>query len=164
MIFWICCLVTITCGLGATYIEDLKKSILCLWGASLGVGGIFLSTGFEFLAILQWVVATVIAISFVFYTVMFGEFADFKASRDAKKQDFIATLLSTLLGIAFSFTIWIAVKDLEQVPFQISNAGILADLGDTLVTRYLLALEIVGITLFLVLIGTGLIVGEEGEK
>lgn len=87
----------------ATFISDVKKSILALWAAGLGVGSLFLILGAEFLAIVQWIVSTLTAISFIFFAVLFGEHQ--RQPSNKIKTRFIQLLLSLLSGGFFLFFI-----------------------------------------------------------
>jgi NADH:ubiquinone oxidoreductase subunit 6 (subunit J) len=80
----ICGILSLGSAIYATVAGDTKRSILSLWFAGLSVGGLYLSWGAEFLAVLQWILSTLVAISFLFYAVMFGEYGA-KDPRDWKK-------------------------------------------------------------------------------
>ncbi|MGZ3698551.1 MAG: hypothetical protein ACXWP5_10475, partial [Bdellovibrionota bacterium] len=74
MMMWVFVGVTLSACATATLVGNIRRAALALWVASLGVGGIYLTMGAELLAVIQWVVSTLVAISFVFFSVMFGEY------------------------------------------------------------------------------------------
>src|SRR3954464_12118565 len=89
----------------ATFVRNMRHAILALWVAGLGVGAVYLTLGAEFLAIIQWIVSTLVTISFVFFSVMFGEYNVPKPL--IKKDSVLMILLSLLLGAAFAAVIWL---------------------------------------------------------
>src|SRR5688500_17716981 len=94
MMGWIFAGVTLAAALMATFVGHMRRAILALWVAGLGVGGMYLTVGAEFLAIIQWIVSTLVTISFVFFAVMFGEYNSPSSPRG--KDGILLTLLSLL--------------------------------------------------------------------
>src|SRR6476660_9582164 len=80
----------------ATFLRQMRGAILALWVAGLGVGAIYLNIGAELLAIIQWIVSTVVTISFIFFAVMFGEYNSVEARE--KKSRILVTLMAIILG------------------------------------------------------------------
>jgi NADH-quinone oxidoreductase subunit J len=155
-VFWICSGLTLAAGLSATLFSDLRRAVLALWIAGLGVGGIYLSLHAEVLAVIQWIVSTLVAISFGFYGVMFGEYGI--DDRRPWKRKLLSFVLPVLLGAAFCFTIWSGTSQyegvLEQSPSAAQNVF---SIGRVLTENYLLPLEVLGLMLFLVIVGSGVI-------
>lgn len=160
MIFIIFSMIALVGAFLATFLYDVRGSILALWVTGLGVGGLFLSMGAEVLAIILWIVSTLVAISFMFYAVTFGEYG----IRDSRpwKNRLIAAILPVLCGGLFVTLIWLGSKDLVGDHFAravtlkepIENLQIL---GEKISKDHLLALEILGLCLFLVVVGTGVV-------
>ncbi len=176
MIFWVCAALALVSALSACMVRDLRRAILSLWMCSLGVGGLYLAMGAETLAIVQWIVSTLIAIAFIFYAVMFGEYsAQEEASVPAQpvSKKILQMGLPALLGIAFTATIWIGASHLpntQVVEFgpvpQMDGAQIIANqnvavLGNALAEKHFLSLQILGLTLFLVVVGGGVVARPE---
>jgi NADH:ubiquinone oxidoreductase subunit 6 (subunit J) len=155
-IFWICSAITVIAALYATFAGDIRSSILALWAVGLGAGGIYLSLGAEFLAIVQWMVATLIAIGFLVHAVTYGEYGA-QDSRPASKR-ILAAVFPAIVGSAFGAMIWLGVSSLPSAGlFEPVPGPNLAGLGKTLVERHLLSLELLVLTLFVVLVGAGVI-------
>src|SRR3989344_6991442 len=75
-------------------IDSLRSAALFLWLCGIAMGGIYLSFGAEYLAFVQWVLSTITALSFVFYSVLFGE------EKEPEKR-WGWTTLSLLLCVGF---------------------------------------------------------------
>lgn len=167
-IFWASATVTLGSAAFAALAGDIRKAALALWLAGLGSGGLFLSLGAELLAILQWVVSTLVAVSFIFYAVLFGEYGQGgKGAETAADAPAFKTYSSAvLLGAGFCAVIGLAGSEIS-VPHDAlgSKAGDLAVIGAAVSEDYLLALEIFALTLFLVIVGAGVVARPDvGEK
>ncbi len=152
-VFAILALVTATL---ATIAHDLKYSILSMWIAGLATGAIFLTVDAEFLGIVQWIVSTLVAISFVFFGVMFG---DFESNEKKKgKANYLMVSCASVLGLSFSALLWLAMKDNARLEITTdTHAFEIKEVGKALVSTHILSLEVLAITLFLVLVGCGAI-------
>lgn len=153
---WIFAILALIAATLATLAQDLKYSILCMWLAGLGVGAIFLTVDAEFLGIIQWIISTLVAISFVFFAVMFG---DFESSKEKKEsRNYLLTFCSVALGLVFSGLVWLATdKNFTDDASKVTTVIDVKTIGKTLVSTHFLSLEILTMTLFLVLIGCGAI-------
>ena len=158
MIFWMCSAITLSAAVVATFSRDGRRAALSLWITGLGAGGLYLSLGAELLAIVQWIVSTLVAISFIFYAVMFGEYGE---PAVLPKESFFKRgsklLMQLALGITFGVTIWFATKDSQSqgMPMLPAEPKGMLELGRSLVGDHLLSLEVLALTLFLVLVGAG---------
>ena len=156
MIEWVFSGITLSAVLVATFTHTMRNSILALWVAGLGVGAIYLTIGAEFLAIVQWIVSTLLTITFVFFAVMFGEYSLENEQRTQK--EYILTFFSILVGIGFSVTVWYGTRHFEQLSLASSSGSTdLNALGKLLIEQNFVALEVLALTLFLVLVGGGVI-------
>lgn len=163
MILWALSLITLSAAVMAAFVGDIRRATLALWVAGLGIGGIYLSVGAEVLAIIQWVVSTLIAISFIFFSVMFGEYGAGRMRMDRKAL--IGTGLALAAGAAFAVTAWMGFSRLSGEQLAIPGAGNdLAALGKSLTEDHLLSVEVLALTLFLVLIGGGVVARPENER
>src|SRR6476659_6697977 len=158
MIEWVFAGVTLCAVLMATLMGQMRRAILALWVAGLGVGAVYLTLGAELLAIVQWIVSTLVTISFIFFAVMFGEYRDSQepdseSSRKSRSK-IIFTTLSLLLGAGFALVIWNGTSDLSMVQQVAGPMPLdLGVMGRILTQENLLSLEVLALTLFLVLIG-----------
>ncbi|MBY0469896.1 NADH-quinone oxidoreductase subunit J [bacterium] len=123
MIFWACGGIAVLGGVLATFMTDLRRAVLALWVCGLGVGGLYLSLGAELLAVIQWLLSTLIAIAFIFYAVMFGEFS---TPEDAalgvsvtpepeKKKEWFRPVMPLIVGSAFAGMIWLGATHLPSM-------------------------------------------------
>lgn len=154
---WIFAGITLAAVVTAAFVGDIRRAVLALWVAGLGVGAIYLTLGAEMLAIVQWIVSTLVAISFVFFSVMFGEYGPASAPLRVDRA-MVKTGLSLLLGLGFAWMIWYGAGQLPSDQLaQPAEGSDLAAIGKTLTGQHLLSLEVLALTLFLVLVGGGVI-------
>src|SRR5438034_857213 len=134
MMVWIFAGVTLSAALVATLAQNMRQSILALWVAGLGVGAMYLTMEAEFLAIVQWIVSTLLTITFVFFAVMFGEYGYSEKKRTRK--ELVLTVLSLFLGVGFAAIIGLGTQDLWQDPIGLKNYSTdLKTLGQLLVEK-----------------------------
>lgn len=153
---WIFALITLASALVATFVGDLRRAVLALWVAGLGVGAIYLTLGAEVLAIIQWIVSTLVAISFVFFSAMFGEYGPGDGLRFDRHM--VKAGLGVLVGGAFAWVIWFATESLPDGAMGVVAEGTDVEaLGRALTGQHLLSLEVLALTLFLVLVGGGVL-------
>lgn len=168
MILWFFSLITLTAVTMAAFVRDVRRATLALWVAGLGVGCIYLTLGVEVLAIIQWIVSTLVAISFSFFGVMFGEYGSqshsstFLSRGDRK---LLLTGLGILIGACFAALIWFgdgqSPSDFLTIP---ETGNDMVALGKSLTENHLLSLEVLALTLFLALIGGGVVARPEVQK
>jgi NADH:ubiquinone oxidoreductase subunit 6 (subunit J) len=164
MIGWIFAGITLSAGIMATFEKKMRRAILALWVAGIGVGAMYLTVGAEFLAIIQWIVSTLVTISFVFFSVMFGEF-NAPPARSEKKGSQLILALSILLGATFTAIIWLGARELPEISMVLSKeGGDLASVGKMLTQDNLLSLEVLALILFLVLLGGGVVARSDGGE
>ena len=163
MMVWIFAGITLFSVLIATFARHIHHAILALWVAGLGVGGIYLTLGAEFLAIVQWMISTLVTLSFVFFSVVFGEY-NAPPSRTFG-NGFLLTLLALGVGISFAGVIGLGARDLMVVIPAVETMGNeLKVIGRLLTQENLLSLEVLALTLFLTLIGGGVVARLEGSN
>ncbi len=150
-------------ALFAIFAINASLSALLLWVAGLAVGGIFLSAGAELLAVTQWIVSTVGAIAFMFFSLLFGEYWGVTEERFSKKA--VRAIPALTLGAVFAIIFWLAVRDL--VPHSddlVSKGPTLLEIGKAMVGKYLMAFEVFVGALFCVLIGVGVVARPDREE
>jgi len=147
--FWICGILALLSGAVATFVNELRLSLVALWLAGLAVGGVFLSVGAEYLAVVQWIVSTLLCITFL----LFSSLYDPKTERPTGKF----YLMSILIGLGFIAVIWSAVFQLPHGGVLEENAIGLVDLGKAMVKRNFLAIELLAVTFLIVIVGAGAI-------
>lgn len=157
-VFWICSSIAVTAGAFAAFVGDLRRAVLSLWIASLAVGGVYLSLNAELLAVVQWIASTLVAISFMFYAVMFGEYGASEDGPVPRSRRMLPIILPLLLGVGFCGTLWVGASNFAKAKpgsgmFQQSVSTI----GTALAQDHMLSLEILALTLFIVIVGSGAI-------
>lgn len=153
--------VTLSAVVMATFATHMRRAILALWVAGLGVGAIYLTLGAEFLAIIQWIVSTLVTISFIFFSVMFGEY-NAPVIRNSG-NDLLLAVLSIVLGAGFAAVIWLGANVIPESAFvMVASGNDLGVLGKSLTQDHLLSLEVLALVLFLVLVGGGVVARSEG--
>jgi NADH:ubiquinone oxidoreductase subunit 6 (subunit J) len=163
IIFWLCCSITLIGAILATFAGDLRVSILALWVAGLGTGGVLLSLGAELLAVVQWIVSTLITLGLLIYGISYGEHG--VSDTRPRAQRGVSAILPVLLGLSFSAVIWLGTRHLPAAGvFEPAAGQDLAALGKALLDRHLLSLEVLAVLLFLALVGAGVLARPEEEQ
>jgi len=155
MTFWFFSGLVIFSAVVATLARSLRIAGFSLWICGLGVGGIYLSLGAEFIAIFQWIVATLTGLMFVFYSILLG----------GREQSISWTkfLLVVGLGVTFLWITWLCVQTVPAWESPLFKSEGLVALGERLIQEHLLPLEILAITLFLTIVGSGVIARPESD-
>ncbi len=151
MMVWVFSVIILASALSAVLATNVRTSALALWLTSLAVGGVYLTVG--------------IAISFSFFSAMFDEQEGFHLE-SRKRIAFLS--LALLVGATFVAIVFLGWFSHPAESFGIPGVGaggndILA-LGRTLTEKHLLSLEVLAVTLFVVLIGGGVIARPEKRE
>lgn len=163
MILWVFPVITLAAVFMAAFVPDIRRATLALWVAGLSLGCIFLTLGAEVLAIMQWLISTLVAISTVFFAAMFGEYGGEKSG--IRNRSFLSIGLALAAGFLFSGLIWFGGSEVPTSLMVVPTEGNdIAALGRNLTDNHLLSLEVLGLTLFLVLVGGGVIARPELER
>lgn len=171
MILWLFSISVLTASAVAALTPRMRTSILALWISGLGMGCIFLTLGAETLAVVQWIASTLVATALFFFAVMFGEYERKEGffSIDGKKirldraralSFFVALLLAAGFSIMILFGSSPLTPEMLSLPKEKSD---LTFLGATLVKDHLLSLEVLSLTLFLILVGGGVIARPQSQ-
>ncbi len=160
MTIWVFMMITVLASALAAFSSDKRRAILFLWLAGLGAGCVFLAVGAELLGVAQWIVSTLVAVSFLFFASMFGEYHQPVDVSLAKKTVDLA--LPVAIGAIFSYVIWLGVRGVPTEPVTtLSDGTDLVAVGRSMLQHHLLSLEVLALMLFLVLVGTGVIARPE---
>jgi NADH:ubiquinone oxidoreductase subunit 6 (subunit J) len=157
------CALTIVSAVAATFLLDIRRAALSLWLTGLLIGGLYLALGAEVLAMIQWILATLSVMCFLFHAVMFGEYANPQPMSWTERITRAAAPL--LAGMAFTSIIYLGFSsrregtpDLLAGDFPLQG---LEKVGKELVEKHLLSVEVLSLTLFLVVVGVGVIARAE---
>lgn len=153
--FWICCGVSCIFAAVAAISDQLRVSALALWVCGLGVGGVYISLGAEFLAVLQWIVSSLVGIGFVLYSLLFG--------KEEEKRDWLKTVPAFLIGLVFIFAISLVSSDLTGKPNSNPDSVTIVELGKNLVSGEFVSLIILSLTLLMTVIGSGVVSRPDSE-
>lgn len=167
MISWIFAVAAFLSAVAATFLTDMRRSTLALWVTGLMVGGLYMTLGAELLAVLQWILSTAIAISFVFFAAMFGEYGQRSPRFDRHKT------LAAVMGFALAVLIvTVLAIGLRGEPLD-ANLGVniatadhtdLMEVGRVLADKHFASLEVLAVTLFVAVVGAGVISRPGGES
>lgn len=166
-------IMTVASAALAILFSDTRKVIIASWIASMSVGALFLACGAEYLAFVQWITGTLVAISFIVYATLFGEYGPVD-SRSARERVFDA-IPAILVGAAFFGMVMLALREPSPgaaasvaATAAMTGANDLMAAGKNLAERHVLSLELVAFMLLAALIGAGVISRgerpEEGER
>jgi NADH:ubiquinone oxidoreductase subunit 6 (subunit J) len=162
-------------ALVAALYRDARRVVLALWVCGMCFGAIFLSFGAEVLAVVQWIVTTLVGISLLFFSSMFGELGSKEPKEVRSRKDNFDLLQAAMVGIAFVAILGVSLlrfqPDAEWASHLVAgttsgpSAGQdLQALGQLLTERHFISLEVLGVTLLLVLIGGGVLARPEGIR
>jgi NADH:ubiquinone oxidoreductase subunit 6 (subunit J) len=137
-------------ALMAAVVGNLRYVTLALWMCNLFVGAIYLSLGSEFLAVVQWIVASLMAIAFLFYAVLFG-------TSHPSEPDYRGIGIASLPGVSFvSVFSFLSFNQIGADVGQHSKLG-LAEIGTHLLNDYFLPTLLVSLLIFLAIVGIGIV-------
>lgn len=170
MISWIFSAIALGGALTATVVQGMRRATLALWITGLAMGCLFLTMGAETLAILQWIISTLVAIALFFFAVMFGEYESEKCEhvpfyKTLNRKMVASGIIATVVGLAFAAIIYLGASDfpVSQTPAP-AQGNDLASLGKVMVENHILTLEVLALTLFLVLVGGGVVARPESAE
>lgn len=147
--FWICGGLAVLTALISAFILDIRYSGLAIWICGIALGGCFLSRGAEFLAVVQWIISTMVSISFAFYSVLLG-------NRE-KRRGYSVLIACMILVGGFVYLVWHSAKSAVMIEIARNSEMNLASIGKLLIDKHVLSLELISLTLFLVIVGAGVI-------
>ena len=157
------CGLTVGAAAAATFFLDIRRAALSLWLVGLSIGGLYLALGAEALAVIQWILSTLGVMCFLFHAVMFGEYAN---PQPFTLSERISRAIGPLLAggavaaiVYFGFSGQRIMMDVStDKTFEMQS---LQALGKELVEKHLLSVEVLALTLFLVVVGVGIVARAE---
>jgi NADH:ubiquinone oxidoreductase subunit 6 (subunit J) len=151
---------TVAAALVAVMLSDMRRVIVAAWVAGMSAGALFLAYGAEYLAIVQWLTCTLVAVSFLMYATLFGGYASLDAR--PKRQKIFDAIPAAAVAISLFVILIVAVAGKNT-----SLAGPAPDLtaiGESLTGKHVISLELLGFLLLAVLIGAGVVARAEGAE
>ena len=157
MMVMICGALAFGFGFAAAVVTRLRVALVCLWGASLCVSGLFLGMGAEFLALALALLSTLVATVLVFHTELFG--------RRERVPNWLVALVAFLLGDVFVVIVWASVQDVAGGwTIEDGPRATLSDIGLSIVNEQFLSAQLMAIILLTVIVGLGVISRPEVKK
>jgi NADH:ubiquinone oxidoreductase subunit 6 (subunit J) len=145
-------LMTVGSACVAAFVQDMRKALLGLWAAGLSAGAMYLTVGQELLAIIQWVSASVATLTLLFSVALYG---DPGAKRSMNR---VRAIGPAFMSMGFVILTWFgAVAFRNDAPVVLNTGSSLATLGQTLLERHLVAVEIVALLFLAATIGAGVL-------
>lgn len=121
---------------------------IALWLCGITLGAIYLHMGAEFLAIVQWLLSTLLCMALVFHAILLGDQDELPSG----PQWFVVLPLTTALFVVIG---WVAYSSvLGSVPLQWNYYGLM-DFGKKLVSDYFLTVVVAGLGALIALIAIG---------
>jgi NADH:ubiquinone oxidoreductase subunit 6 (subunit J) len=155
VIAWIFVTVIVLAAIIAIFAADVRRAILALWAVGLSAGGIYLSVGAELLAVIQWIVSTVVTIVFFSFSSMFHgadkSEGDSVAGMSGFARNIPAAVMAVSIGVGFAAVVELGLGGIGE--FLGPDGGGVAVVGNAIMVEHLLSLEMTALTLFLALIG-----------
>lgn len=158
--FWLIVGVTLTGAVFAVFLKQIVHNILGLIVSLFGVAGIFIYLNSEFLALMEILIYVgAICISFVF-AIMLSE----PMYKEKTKRNVFKTVLTGIVAglIFWSFSTMILKTPWEAAAVKSGEWSVKA-IGNLLLTRYMLAFELISFVLLVAIVGAIIIAGQ-GRK
>ena len=168
--FYLFAVITVAASVYVVTAKNVVRAALALATAMLGLSGIFILVGSEFLAWVQ----VMIYIGGAMVLILFGIMMTKAPIGDSKGsyKNFIMPLATSVL--VFAAMVW-KLFDLVggQTKFNLKNswdqerflsAGSIDSIADTIMADYVVPLEILGVLLLVVVVGATVISKREGRK
>jgi NADH:ubiquinone oxidoreductase subunit 6 (subunit J) len=143
----------------AVFSRNMQRSILALWMMGISLSGFFLLEGVGFLAVLQGFVSTGMALSLVFFSLLFGEWKVLKEPESLKQR--MRLVFSVGLGACFGGLVWEGAQLFLSSGLMQKNSAThaqgLGALGKVLNTEQALSFLIFVLIMLFVMVGSGVV-------
>ena len=159
LLFVVSAIVALAGALGAVGLRNIFHNILGFAVAMLGVGGVFLSLGSDFLAavfVLVYVGAVAIA---MVYAVMLSHPLD-----DTPRPRSMAKVAgAAFMAVLVAAALWLVLKEAHWAPPGRVSAVDAAQIGMRFLGDYVLAFELISVLLFVAMMGAVMVARRGGE-
>ena len=156
LLFIITAMITMTSAIAAMALRNLVHCVLCLAVTFIGIALVFLQLGAEFIGFAQVLVYIGAVSILVLFALLMTRGGTELTLRQWNPGHWIT---GTIIGIAiFSMMSFGILKStMRQAPLPVSKEDTLTSLGNSLLTQYVLPLEVMALLLTVALIGAALI-------
>lgn len=142
--------------LGAALAIQTQTPKRMAWGYSLcgiSVGGIYLTIGFESLAFVQWFLTLIFSLAFSVYSYLFTDEVRDPSFKSLLKEQILPGALVLILGVIIVLGAHSALLTFNDF----SRMEGVAAFGRRLIQQHLFAILILGVILFLCIVGVGVL-------
>lgn len=141
----LCTVVCLGSALLVTFSSHRQRVGISLWLCGMSAGGMFLSVGAEFIAMIQWTLSTVLGMLYLFYSSLF---------LPSEKKSSSTWVMSVVILLLVSMGIFLfALKGIDQFQLKKTATG-LGTLGRRMISQYGIHIHLLALTVFVVIIGT----------
>ncbi len=148
-------LLTVAAASVAAFVRDMRRALLGLWASGLAAGAMYLTVGQELLAVVQWISASIATLTLLFSAALYGDPSDRAGAKGAQA---VRAVGPGLMSIGFVALVWFGGVSFRTEESVVPSAGgSLATLGQTVLERHLVAVEIVALLFLAATIGAGVL-------
>jgi len=156
IIFYLFGFLSVLLGVFAALSTSIKNAAFYLWLCGLSLGVTFLVAMSEFVALAQWLVSSLIYLTFVFHT---------QKSEDASfLSDWVKQGLSGFIGFLFILGLYFGLKDSVSRIRLGDDLISVYELGHYILSDQLLSVEVLSLSFFLVVVGIGVLGKRKDSK
>ena len=160
IIFYVFCALTVLPAMVAVLTRNLMRAAFSLLLTLVGVAGLYVFAGADFLAVTQLMVYVGGVVTLILFAILFTPRVDDMRFSEAAFRRIIGLIIALGLGA-------LALAPLLQAVWKISPAQrehTLDRIGDLFLTKYLLLFEVVSVLLLAALIGAVHLVRQETKE
>ena len=162
--FWLLAGLTVGAALGVVVVRDLIRAVVLLITSFLGIAGLYVTLSVDFVAVAQVLIYAGAISVLLLFAIMLTP----RAGRDNRETFFqIPGLL--LSGLVVAVIAFVSLEADWRVVEEGGFDGTASEIGDALLTTYLLPFEMAAVLMLIAMLGAILLVrpegtpGEEGE-
>ncbi len=155
--FWLLAVLTVGSAVGVAAVRDLIRAVVLLITSFLGVAGLYITLSADFVAVAQVLIYAGAISVLILFAIMLTP----QAGRDNAETYFqipgllLAGVVTFTIGIVSLETDWTVV---ERGGFEETAS----EIGEALLTKYVLPFEIASVLLLVAMVGSILLVRPEG--
>ncbi|MCU0431235.1 MAG: NADH-quinone oxidoreductase subunit J [Cytophagaceae bacterium] len=159
IIFYFFALLSVSSALFALFSNNMVHAVMALLGVFLGVSGLFVFAGADFLALAQLVIYVGGVLVLMLFGIMFTQRGSGATAPEGRRQVWNALFLSSLM---LALLAWLFLS--LPIPYhqlKLSSESSIRPLGQSLLSEFLLPFELAGLLLLIALIGAVHIAGRK---
>ena len=149
--FYVFAAVSLTSAIGIVVTTNIVRSAICLLGTLGGVACLYFLLDANFLAVVQLIVYAGGTLILSVFGVMLTSKSPWVGFRPARGQAIMALLVAVLMG--FGICTLVLRADWGASAGVLEQSPAVAEIGEALLTRYLVPFEVASVLLLVVMIG-----------